>query len=266
MAMPYSADRITLPDSDVLYPSEDEEKVGETDFHMIALILLREGLQDSVGKQADVYVASDLFIYYEEGNPRARRAPDVMVVRGVGRHFRRVFKAWVEKALPFAVFEIASGSSWKEDLGEKRELYEQLGVPWYFIFDPEGECLRPVLQGYGLQGKHYVRLEPADDGSLTCPELGLRLRPEGHMLRLIDLATGKPILTREEQAKQERQAKNRARKQARTAQQALKRAEQEAQEAKQRLEAMRVEMARLKAERARQPRHQTPRRRGKKNP
>jgi Uma2 family endonuclease len=189
----------TVPDP--LYPDSDGEPVGESDFHMIALILLREALEDFFAAVADVYVASDLFWYWEEGNPRAARAPDVMVVRGVGKHNRLSFRSWEEKARPGVLFEIASERTWQEDTDDKVLLYARLGVREYFVFDPEGKYLRSTLRGYRLKGRRYARLAPDTDGALASQELGLRLVPEGSMVRLRDLRTGRRVLTRAERAK-----------------------------------------------------------------
>src|SRR5262249_7260937 len=100
------------------------------------------------------------------------------------------------------------------DVGPKRREYARIGVSEYFIFDSEGSYLRPVLQGYRLQGRRYVPLTPAADGSLVSQELGLRLVPEGHMLRLIDARTGKPVLTRPGQAGETRERAERERERA----------------------------------------------------
>jgi hypothetical protein len=123
-----------------------------------------------------------------------------MVVKGVSRRRRRIFQTWREKAVPCTVFEIASTFSYQDDTGPKLLEYATIGVKEYFVFDPEGEYLEPVLVGYRLQDSEYVQLEPAADGSLLSRELGLRLRPEGPMLRLLDAKTGEPIPTREERA------------------------------------------------------------------
>jgi len=192
-------------DDDEFYPSSDGEPVGETDWHIWALILLREGLEDHFAERQDVYVASDLFLYYVKGDRNASKAPDAMVVKGVAKHFRRSFRTWVEKAMPCVIIELASGKTWQEDLGPKRALYARLGVAEYFVFDPEAAYLNPALQGFRLKGKKYVPLVAAVDESLTSKELGLRLLAEDHMLRLIDARTGQPILTRQERAEQEKQ-------------------------------------------------------------
>ena len=58
-------------DDDRRYPSSDGAPVGETDWHIWALILLREALEDFFAAGIDVYIASDLFLYYREGDPSA---------------------------------------------------------------------------------------------------------------------------------------------------------------------------------------------------
>jgi Uma2 family endonuclease len=215
--------------------------MSETDFHTLALLLLRQGLEDFFTSRRDVYVGQNLLLYYQQGNPRGRRDPDLLVAKGVGKHRRRSFRVWEEKTLPRVLFEIISDSTVHIDLGEKRLLYERLRIPEYFLFDPEGEFMNPVLRCFRLRKGTYVELTPAADGSLTSKELGLRLAPEGEMLRLIDVKTGKPVLTRQEQAEQ-------AKQQARAARRRTQVAKQRAETAKQRAEAERRRAAELAAE------------------
>lgn len=193
------------PPAEVYYPSEDEEPTGETDWHMIALLLLREALEDWYASKPDVYVASDMFVYFVEGNPAIRRCPDVMVIQGVERKMRRVFKVWEEKTAPAVVFEILSDGTWRTDLHQKWSDYATLGVREYYLFDPHDEYMQPALRGFRLVGGIYEELPHGPGSSLVSQEMGLRLRPEGHMLRLIDLATNVPVLTRAERAERERQ-------------------------------------------------------------
>jgi Uma2 family endonuclease len=188
----------TLPDP--RYPDSDGRFMGETDYHSIALIGLREGLEDHFARRDDVYVASNLIYYFQEGEPRSRRDPDVLVAKGVGKHRRRSFRIWEEKVVPCTLFEIASRKTWRVDVGEKRQLYAQLKVKEYFVFDPEARYLDPPLQGFRLVKGRSVAMTPTADGSLTSRQLGLRLVPEGGLLRLIDVKTGQPVLTRSERA------------------------------------------------------------------
>jgi Uma2 family endonuclease len=189
---------------DPRYPDSDGRPMGETLYHSYALRWLWDALEDFFAG-LDFFIAMNLMMYYEEGNPRGRRDPDILVAKGVGTHKRRSFRFWEEKKKPCTLFEIASWKTWKEDLGEKRGLYEQLGIPEYFLFDPEGKYLQPALQGFRLRKGVYVPLKPAADESLRSKQLGLRLVPEGEMLRLVDARTGKPVPTRQERAEREKQ-------------------------------------------------------------
>jgi Uma2 family endonuclease len=184
---------------DPRYPDSDGRPMGETLFHSYALRWLWDALEDFF-TGLDFFIAMNLMMYYEQGDPKARRDPDILVAKGVGTHKRRSFRFWEEDKKPCTLFEIASRKTWKEDVGDKRLLYEQLKIPEYFLFDPEGKYLTPALQGFRLRKGKYVPLKPAADGSLTSKQLGLRLVPEGEMLRLVDVKTGKPVPTRQERA------------------------------------------------------------------
>jgi Uma2 family endonuclease len=191
-------------EQEISYPSSDGEPMAETTLHIQAIILLFEAVQDFFRNVADAFVAADLFWYWEEGNPKARRAPDVMVVKGVDKRERRSFFSWLENgAVPSTIFEIASENTWREDLYEKHRLYARLRVPEYFMFDPEALYLRPALLGFRCN-EHgvYVPLEPDKQGRLKSEELGVYLMAEGAMLRLIDAATGQLVLTKDERIAQ----------------------------------------------------------------
>jgi Uma2 family endonuclease len=187
------------------FPDEDGRFMGDTDFHYAALIWLKEALQDYLTRPPGWYVASNLILYWDFNDPKKRRDPDILVARGVGGHFRRSFRVWEEGTFPRVLFEIASKKTWREDVGPKKQLYADLGIPEYFIFDPEGKYIRPVLQGFRHKKRGvYTAIRPARDGSLTSKELGLCMVPEGAMLRLIEAATGEPIPIRLERAEQEK--------------------------------------------------------------
>ena len=186
------------------YPSSDGQPMAETTLHVKAIILLLQALQDFFRNASDVFLAADLFWYWEEGNPNARKAPDVMVVKGVANQERRSFCSWQENnAIPCVLFEIASQGTWREDLYEKRRLYAELGVREYFLFDPEALYLRPALQGF-RRNDHgiYVPLEPDTEDRLRSEELGVSLGVEGPILRLVNAATGQPVLTKDERIAQ----------------------------------------------------------------
>ncbi len=218
----------------VHYPESDGKPMGETDLHrdlMTDLIFaLKWFLRSTVA-----YVAGNLFIYYEEGNPRAVVAPDVFVVLGVPQRRRRIFQTWEEGGrTPDVVIEVTSRRTRKDDLERKPAIYAALGVPEYFIFDPNGDYLKPQLQGFKLVNGVYV---PMTGSPLRCETLNLELRQENSMLRLYNLQTGERLPTSDEEALA-RQAAEAARRAAEAARQA----------AEARVAELEAEVARLRAE------------------
>jgi Uma2 family endonuclease len=188
-------DAISTTQKPILYPETDGKPMAETDVHIDVLIYLREALRDHFRDAPQVYVAGNMLLYYEEGNPAACVAPDVFVVQGVAKGERRTYRLWEEGQPPTVVFEITSRGTRLEDLGTKRALYAMLGVREYFLYDPLGEYLQPPLQGYRLQEGEYQRMSPGGEGELASQELGLELRPEEGRLRLVNPATGAHLLT-----------------------------------------------------------------------
>lgn len=177
------------------YVTWDAEPM-ETSLHMVALattvLVLRAYFRD----RPDVYPIGSIFWFYEEGNPKARKCPDIMVVRGAdpGRGMRDSWKSWEERADPCFILELTSRKTANEDIGNKKDLYHRLGVREYFLFDPTGELLEDSLLGYRLIDGAYELLPPADDGGLLSSELGLRFVPEGPSLALFEFHTGQRLL------------------------------------------------------------------------
>ena len=188
-------DAISITQQPIHYPETDGKPIAETDVHIDVLIYLREALRDHFRDAPQVYVAGNMLLYYEEGNPAACVAPDVFVVQGVAKGERRTYRLWEEGQPPAVVFEITSRGTRLEDLGTKRALYAMLGVREYFLYDPLGEYLQPPLQGYRLQEGEYQRMLPGSGGELASQELGLELRVEEGRLRLVNPATGERLLT-----------------------------------------------------------------------
>ncbi|MBI3966627.1 MAG: Uma2 family endonuclease [Chloroflexi bacterium] len=180
----------------VEYPERDGKPMAETDVHREVMFDLIQTLTDYYRDQPDVYVSGNLLLYYEEGNPTASVAPDVFVVKGVGKGRRRIYRLWVEGKPPDVVIEVTSRGTRFDDLGTKRALYQELGVREYFQYDPLAEYLVPPQQGYRLVDGEYQKIEPSDTGALASEVLGLELRlGESGELRLVDPATGERLLT-----------------------------------------------------------------------
>jgi len=192
------------------YPESDGKPMAETPVHRKMLNDTIESLIDFFRHLPNVYVSGNMMMYYAEGDPSASVAPDVFVVKGVGKEDRRTYKLWEEKRAPCVVFEFTSRSTRLEDAGNKKALYAMMGVREYFVCDPLNEYLEPPLQGYVLERGEYVKMSPEKNGSLTSHELGLKMTLEDQTLRLIDVKTGEKLLTpAEAQEKARRETKAR---------------------------------------------------------
>jgi len=189
---------IPLHHEEIEYPTSDGQPMAETTLHRKVMTDLIEGLERRFLTAPDVWVGGNLFLYYERGNPRAVVAPDVLLVKGVPKWDRPIYKLWEEGEPPSLVVEVTSAKTRHEDPSDKKSKYLRLGVEEYFLFDPYGDYLEPRLQGYRLQRGRYVPMTPEPDGGLLSRTTGLRLVPEGLKVRLVDPATGERLLWSEE--------------------------------------------------------------------
>ena len=198
------------------YPCSDGKPMSENDWQAAAIAYLRGALSVRYAQCPKVYVAGNLFIYYEEGNPRASVSPDVFVVRGAANRMRLVYKVWEEGQVPDFVVEVGSPSTWEEDEGPKRALYERLGVREYWQVDPRGEFLPSRLQGWRLRDGLYEAQPAVEslDGTrmLRSETLGLDLlagRGAGE-LHFRDTVSGERLLGHKESEAARRAAELRA--------------------------------------------------------
>jgi Uma2 family endonuclease len=185
-------------DGDVFYPVSDGEPMGESDLHIEELIYLLQAFQERFQEEADVHVSGDLFLYYQKGDPKKVVCPDLMVIQGIGKAFRQIYKLWQEREVPCLIVEVTSRSTWRKDLGAKKDRYESLGIAEYLLYDPEEDVLSPPLQGYRLVDGRYVPIRPEADGSLVSRTTGVTLRMEGERVRVVETASGRPLRRRRE--------------------------------------------------------------------
>jgi Uma2 family endonuclease len=198
--------------TEIEYPESDGQPMAESDEARDYLMYGTEVLGIYFQDQPDVYVSGNLFIYYEQGNPKAVVAPDVFVVKGVEKKKRRSYKTWEENnKTPDFVLEITSKSTAWEDQGSKKGIYALLDVREYFQYDPSGEYLDPPLKGFRLIEENYLPIEPAlvSDASvcLFSEVLGLELRllPTGEM-SFFNPSTQEKLLSYQELAQARHQA------------------------------------------------------------
>jgi Uma2 family endonuclease len=177
-----------IPVDQVFYPSSDGEPVAETYAHLYVLLVTLEVLRQYLeGQQATVL--ANQFLYYAQGFPKLRVAPDVMVIFNVSPGGRDHYKTWEEGEVPAVIFEMTSQGTKSQDQVFKKTLYEQMGVQEYWLFDPRGEYLETQLQGYRLRRDAY---EPITDS--RSEPLKLRLQVEGQLIGFYREDTGEKLL------------------------------------------------------------------------
>jgi len=236
-----------VPPTDVFYPDSDGKPMAESDFQRKPLTYAVEALDAFFANRPEVYVSGNMFVYYEQGNPRAVVAPDVFVVVGAEKRDRKSYFLWREPKAPDWVLEITSDATRAEDRDVKHKLYARLGIQEYFQFDPTGDWLVPPLIGYRLTGVAYRRLaavttDPGGRISVASPVLGLEVWAEGGRLAFYD-PRGKTKLLNYAESEQARREAEQARRTAERARREAERALRESEQARRE-----VEQARLDAE------------------
>jgi Uma2 family endonuclease len=174
--------------AEVVYPSSDGEPLAESYVHIDAIINAVIALRNYLeGEQAIVF--ADQFLYYVQGFPKFRVAPDVMVVFNVPPGARDNYKVWEEAQVPSVIFEMTSAGTRERDEVVKKDLYESLDVPEYWQFDPKGEWIPEKLRGFRLHDGVYV---PITDG--RSEPLKLRLEVDELLIAFYREDTGEKLL------------------------------------------------------------------------
>ena len=234
------------------YPESDGTPMAETDLHRDLMLESIEAVKHHFRDAPDVYVSGNLFIYYEDGHPESVVSPDFFVVRGVPKGPRRIFKLWEENKSPGVVLELTSRSTHLEDLGNKRAIYEEIGVEEYFIYDPEGIKFQPQLRAWRLrdgilQPMPEVRRGACGAQVFSSEVLGLELHGSKGALRWVDPGTAQPLPIPSELRERWMDEVRRAKDERQRAEAERARADRE----KQRADASDAENARLREELAR---------------
>ncbi|WP_199247612.1 Uma2 family endonuclease [[Phormidium] sp. ETS-05] len=181
--------------TEIFYPSGDGEPMAETYDHVYAIMATLEVLKQYLtGRQATVL--GNQFLYYSQGFPKLRVAPDVMVIFDVAPGGRDNYKIWAEGQVPAVIFEMTSPGTEDNDKSFKKTLYAQLGVKEYWLFDPKGEWIPEKLRGYRLMWEEIY--EPITDG--RSEPLQLRLAVEDKLISFYREDTGEKLLLPDELA------------------------------------------------------------------
>jgi Uma2 family endonuclease len=247
-------------------PSEDLEEPGLPDeFHLWQAELLSQTFRPPTYPPEQVFVASDLNLYYDPRNTGWYKRPDWFGVVGVprlyqGQELRLSYVTWQEGVRPIVVIELLSPGTQDEDLGRREsqgkqpgkwQVYEQiLGVPYYITFNRYSD----EWQAFQLAGNRYQAMELLS-GQIWIPDLELSLalwqgEYRGALrrwLRWYDAqgnwipTEAEMVLQAEQRAGHERQQREQAEQRAEQAEQRAEQAEQRAQELAQRLRELGLE-------------------------
>jgi Uma2 family endonuclease len=189
-----------LPSEDDLYPTRDGQPMAESELHGDEMTELKLMLRRHFAHVADrTYVGCNLFVYYEQGNPRAVFSPDVFVVLGAPQRQRDTYMLWKDGPAPTWVIEVTSKSTCVEDRGNKKAICEMLGVAEYFLYDPRAEYLDPPLQGFRLVGRAYRPIPLDDRGEIPAETLGLSFFLKDGLIAVRDRQTGNVLLRVDEE-------------------------------------------------------------------
>jgi Uma2 family endonuclease len=188
--------------AEIEYPSSDGKPMAETDLHWDWMVTIAQRLKRYFAGRR-VYVACNLLIYYQEGDPRKCVAPDAFVVKNCKPGRRETFQIWKERRRPNFVLETTSKTTRREDVGKKKVIYAALGVGEYFLYDPRGDWLKPPLQGFRLLDGAYELIPGDADGGIISQELGIRFVLEHGDLAMFEVSTGQRLPSEKEWAEQE---------------------------------------------------------------
>ncbi len=227
---------------DIFYPSEDGKPVAETYDHLYAMLTTLEVLKQYLANRQATVLANQ-FLYYSQGFPSLRVAPDVMVIYDVIPGGRDNYKIWEEGQVPVVIFEMTSKGTQNQDTIFKKTLYEQLNVQEYWLFDPKGEWIESQLQGYRLRGETYELITDKKSNVLQ-----LRLEVEGKLIGFYREDTGEKLLVPDElkeALQQETQGRIQAQEQAESERKRAEEAEARAENERQRAERLAAQLQAL---------------------
>ncbi|MDG3004933.1 Uma2 family endonuclease [Paludisphaera mucosa] len=167
-----STSALTPRSDSLLYPDSDGQPMSDDTVQFRWIVLIKEGLEFLFRDRPDVFVAGDLLWYFQEGDPKSRTAPDVMVVFGRSKGDRGSYKQWAEGGIaPQVVFEILSPGNRVFEMNRKFRIYDDCGVEEYYIYDPDDG----VLQGWLHEGGRLREIP--DLKGWVSPRLGVRFEP-----------------------------------------------------------------------------------------
>ncbi len=185
-----------------VFPDPPERTPGDmTSFKQLAAKGNAYMLGEYLGNPETTLVAGEQFVSLAVTREmKGLRYPDMLVAFDVDTAAywgRNAYVVSDQGKPPDFVLEIASRSTGRIDVTDKRVDYASLGIPEYWRFDETGQYHGARLGGDRLVGREYepIEIEELAEGMLRgySAVLNLYLRWEEGELRFYDPSTGRPI-------------------------------------------------------------------------
>ena len=205
----------------IFYPETDGMPLPDGEFQAPIYIRVVGTLRVHFAGVPGTRVNGDTFIYFIKGSPRRSVSPDCYVVRGLSPEEEEsiernnVYLLWEVGKAPDFVLEIGSESTASADMGRKRDLYAELGVTEYWLYDSTGgEFYGAPLTGERLVEGEYqpTALRYESDGRVWghSEVLNLDLWWDAGELRFWDPVVQRWLLSHEESEAARMAAEDRA--------------------------------------------------------
>ena len=170
--------------TEIVYPFTDDMAMDDGEYQVPIYMDVVNSFDVLFSKVPRARVNGNTFLYFAEGDPLRRVAPDCYVLFGLSpegeasikRH--NTYLVWEVGKPPDFVLEIGSPSTASRDMGEKRDIYAMMGVPEYWRYDGTGgDFYDEPLLGERLVDGEYEPLEMhhESDGSVWAHSDALNL-------------------------------------------------------------------------------------------
>ena len=170
-------------------PDDTEESVVGTEWHQEASGDAADKLREGGRRRGALWGVCEQValtgLRHADGRPYDPR-PDVMVLPAPLPSGRMSSIALSDAGVPLLIVEVASRRTVGNDVGEKRDAYEAIGVSEYLVFDPDGVLLSTPLLAWRLDGGTYRSWLPEADGTWRSAALGLSFVPTQPLLGVRD--------------------------------------------------------------------------------
>jgi len=176
----------------VVYPETD--RMGEHELQRLIAELLRPMLARYLAERGVVaHAGADTFLYYAEGDPTKRVAPDVYVLPAVPQQLAvPSYKLWQVPPPSFALEFVTSDAL--KDYVEAPVAYAALGCSELVLFDPEARVTskrRKKFTVFRRLARGFLQVDATHEDRVRSRALGCWLRAVGAGAELrVRLATG----------------------------------------------------------------------------